>query len=630
MTNITELPIEHISYSAMRKYVNNKAQFKKNYILGIWDYKTSPSMLAGSAFHKFAESYFSGADQTKSIQKGIDYIDSVPDNQIDYGKTGSREKVVDRFNKSVQFFLDELPNIGEVMGTEVTVITNKAPFENLALKTIIDCATIRNDELELIDWKTVSKYSTMIEIEHDGTVWEVDPPQYIMQAGANYFAAWHKYGQKPKRMHFVEIKVSRNKDGSPQIQIYTIDFDKNPKYIDYFLAVYTGIIRELAGQPTQFLPNFADIMDGPESVVDFLAETMNFEPVQNVTHKKLTTEIVDKPSYTESYTDSVDADNLSVSEQIAIKFSEFGAFCRPDSKYVGPNVTLYTFKPSRGIKMSKFNELGDDIAVALGAESVRVEAPLRGTKFIGVELANETKTTVNWTQDLVAGSDMNLPIPIGRDVYGTDQVIDLSKAPHLLVAGATGAGKSVFLNSVIKSLETKNAQLVLIDPKRTEFSKYKGKHQVYNEDEKIGEIFTGLAAEMEERYQKLEAMQVPSIIEYKKRATMNEKIVIVDELGDLIMGENGKKIQRLLVRLAQKARAAGIHLVLATQRPSVDVITGILKANLPTRVAFMTSSRVDSQVILDQTGAEQLTGDGDLLLMNPRQKGLLRLQGYFI
>ena len=297
-------------------------------------------------------------------------------------------------------------------------------------------------------------------------------------------------------------------------------------------------------------------------------------------------------------------------------------------------------KPSRGVSMAKIAKFEDDLALALGAKSVRIEAPLRGTKYVGIEVSNVDQKIVPWSTELL--KEQSLSLPVGSDVYGNPYHIDLAKAPHLLVAGSTGSGKSVALNMFIQSLMQQNSPdalgLILIDPKRTEFAQFEGDEHLVSQE--LGVITEGEDAtlalewaveEMEERYKKLRAAKVRDIDTYNANGGFMQKIVIVvDELADLMLSVHKEKIEAAIIRLAQKARASGIHLILATQRPSVDVVTGILKANFPTRVAFMTATKVDSSVILDQPGAESLIGNGDCFVMKPSEKGLIRLQGYYL
>jgi len=344
-------------------------------------------------------------------------------------------------------------------------------------------------------------------------------------------------------------------------------------------------------------------------------------------------------NYVESVVDSA-VDNLTDSERIRAKLLEFGVPVEMVDNFVGANVTMYRMKPSRGVSMAKISKFEDDLALALGAKSVRIEAPLRGTKYVGIEVSNQKQEIVPWSTDLLR--EQSLSLPIGADVYGHPYHIDLAKAPHLLVAGSTGSGKSVGLNVMIQSLIRQNSPdalgLVLIDPKRTEFTQFEGSEHLVSPE--LGVITEGEDAtlalewaceEMESRYRQLRSARVRDIDTYNAQGGYMQKIVIVvDELADLMLSAHKGKIETAIIRLAQKARASGIHLILATQRPSIDVVTGILKANFPTRVAFMTATKVDSSVILDQPGAEALIGNGDCLVMKPSEKGLIRLQGYYL
>lgn len=642
-----QIPIEHISYSALRLYCSNRWQFKKNYILNQWDNQSSSTQLAGKGFHTVMEHHLMGLPLEKAIQKGVEKVESVPDREIDFGKTGSREKVLKDMTSGVNFYLEELPVFGKILTTEekitaeVEINGQRLP---LPIKAVTDVVSEIDHKIHLHDHKLVTAFTDK----------EEEMPDYIMQAVFNYLTVKTKYKNEPVAMHFHEVKKSRNEDNSPQVQTYTIEFARHPEYVTYFMKIYTGLLYELSNPDVQFLPNFSDYMNKVETWKDFTAEIMDFSLPKQISHKTTLTSNVDKTynkEYVESYTDMAENTELNSAELIISKYQEFGVPMKFERQYDGANFSMYTFKPSRGVLMNKIANLADDVAYALGAESVRVQAPIFGTKTIGVEVSNEKQKIITLQlEDPRTRMHAQLDIPIGRDVYGKDISIDLEKAPHILVAGATGAGKSVFLNCVVQTLthyQDDNLTIILIDPKMTEFSQYANSAKVHTDIESISEQLEFLIEEMNSRYAVFKEVSKKNLSEYNELGNPLPKIVvIIDELADLVLSKEtyeevnasgtnvirkryATEIEANLIRLAQKSRAAGIHIIAATQRPSVDVVTGVLKANFPTRVAFRTATTVDSSVILDSAGAEKLIGNGDLLLMSPKFKSLVRLQGYY-
>ncbi|MBD3359453.1 MAG: hypothetical protein GF365_01985 [Candidatus Buchananbacteria bacterium] len=310
---------------------------------------------------------------------------------------------------------------------------------------------------------------------------------------------------------------------------------------------------------------------------------------------------------------------------------------------VGPTVTQYTLKPAEGIKLSRITALNDDLALALAAHPLRLEAPIPGKSLVGIEVPNQSVAIVRLRELLESsefkGRKSNLNLAIGRDVSGKTWVDDLAKMPHLLVAGQTGSGKSVCLHSIIVSLLYQNGpdtlKFIMVDPKRVEMPAYNDIPHlltpVITDLKKTVNALKWTLAEMDRRYQFLEKFAKRNIEDYNKIA--EEKIpyivFVVDEMADL-MSSMGNEVESLIIRLAQMARAVGIHLVLATQRPSVEVITGLIKANVPARIAFAVASITDSRTILDYAGAEKLIGRGDMLYTTAELPKPKRLQGAFV
>lgn len=351
------------------------------------------------------------------------------------------------------------------------------------------------------------------------------------------------------------------------------------------------------------------------------------------------------------------------------KLADFGVEGSVTEVKPGPVITMYELEPASGVKINKITNLSDDLALALKARSVRIVAPIPGKAAIGIEIPNYERESV-CLRDVLDSEEFleskyQLPIVLGKNIAGRPVITDLARMPHLLIAGTTGSGKSVSLNAMICSILFKTApdevKFIMIDPKRLELSGYEGIPHLLNpvvtNPKEASQVLKWTVDEMERRYAAIADVGVKSIERYnrlvekeqiaikkqlsglsspvsgEKAATVPEKlpyiIVVIDELADLMMVAQ-RNVETSLARLAQMARAAGIHLILATQRPSVDVITGIIKANFPTRISFKVSSKVDSRTILDQLGAEKLLGAGDMLFMPPGTSKLMRIHGAFV
>jgi len=339
---------------------------------------------------------------------------------------------------------------------------------------------------------------------------------------------------------------------------------------------------------------------------------------------------------------------LSTSGILKNKLGEFGIEAEVRNVNIGPIITQYELEPAKGVKVNRFTSLADDLALAIKAKSIRVQAPIPGRGLIGIEIPNLTRDMI-YLRDLLLSEEMRaskskLMFGLGKDISGKPVVTDMARMPHLLIAGATGSGKSVCINTIIMSLimrtTPEDLRLILIDPKRVELAGYNElPHLIGNvvtEPENALENMYWAVREMERRYELLQEARVRDINGYNEKAALEKDleplpfiVIIVDEFADLIM-TSGKDIELPITRLAQMARAVGIHLILATQRPSIKVITGIIKANFPARIAFQVSSRVDSRVILDMMGAERLLGSGDMLFLPPGKAIPERIHGAYV
>lgn len=665
--------IDYWSYSSMSSFLRNPLAFKKKYILKIYDDLYSPSSIVGTAGHKALEAYYNGRTLEEAKDIGLDYINNQSDTGINYGKTGTREQIINNYNQAINFYFEELPTYHKILGVEFDIV---APIETVDGKKLSLPAKSKSDlivenalgEIEIIDHKFVKSYA-------DG---DVDDFSKFLQAMFMYHTVKWKFGKAPARIVFNECKISKNRNGEPQIQPYTIEFSQMHDFATFY-KLYDAASQNVNLEGFAFLPNPNDIFDGQISFEVFRSGVIGIDAPVSVKHKEEQIAFAEK-NYVPSAHDSV-ANDFSPEGKIKAKFSEFGIGTKIEETHVGPSVTQYTFKPSKGVRMSKVASLTDDIAIALSAPSVRVDAPIFGTSLIGVEVPNEVRTTVPLTDNHFKPGTTQLPI--GVDVYGKTHYKDLAEMPHLLIAGATGAGKSVMLNVILHSLTAQNEadtlKLVLIDPKQVELTQFeKLPHlmmPVVTNSFDACHTLHKMTEEMETRYKALRRRNCRTIDEFnaKKGEKMSKIVIVVDEFADLMMNDiapsaasmdikafnenlehfisigNGRITQKAtkaalkqtieqtsppsaensIVRIAQKARAVGMHLIIATQRPSADVVTGLIKANIPTKIAFMTTNAINSKIILDETGAEKLTGKGDMLFLDPAASSVKRLQGLY-
>lgn len=349
----------------------------------------------------------------------------------------------------------------------------------------------------------------------------------------------------------------------------------------------------------------------------------------------------------------------NISEILINKLAEFGVNAEVKNVNIGPIITQYEIEPAPGVKVNKFHALADDLALAIKAKSIRIQAPIPGRGLVGIEIPNNIRDTI-YLKDILESDEMksfrgDIALGLGKDIAGNPVIADLAAMPHLLIAGATGTGKSVCINTIINSIifrmKPEDIRFIMIDPKRIELSIYEGiPHLIQNvvtDNEDALKVLQWCVSEMEKRYELLQKHKVKNIASYnkqvkdllKKNKKTNESeiidepipyiVIVVDELADLIM-TIGKDVERLITRLAQMARAIGIHLILATQRPSTQVLTGIIKANIPSRIAFKVPTKIDSRVILDANGADKLLGNGDSLYSSTGVGGMQRIHGAYI
>lgn len=401
-----------------------------------------------------------------------------------------------------------------------------------------------------------------------------------------------------------------------------------------------------AAKPSKRVNEDGEILDDDGEVLEFEIS----EEAENRDYELPSAELLDSIPATDQSSEYKKIEkNIGVLETT---FQSFGVDAKVVKASLGPAVTKFEVQPAVGVKVSKIVGLTDDIALALAAKDVRMEAPIPGKSLIGIEVPNSAISMVSFREVIDAQPDhpdQLLEVPLGRDISGRVQTADLTKMPHLLIAGSTGSGKSVAINGIITSIlmraKPHEVKLMMIDPKMVELNVYNGIPHlltpVVTNPRKAAQALQKVVKEMEERYEKFAATGVRNITGYNElvinknledgenRPILPFIVVIVDELADLMMVASNE-VEDAIIRLAQMARAAGIHMILATQRPSVDVITGIIKANVPSRMAFAVSSGVDSRTIIDSNGAEKLLGRGDMLYLPMGENKPIRVQGAFI
>lgn len=668
--------IDAWSYSAILLFLSNALAFKKKYLLRIFDDLSGVAWTVGKACHDALRMYYGcGNTREEAITAGYAYLDMVRDEEIDYGKEGTREKMLARYAQAVKFYFAEEPKFHKILSVEeptVTYLEIGGQRGALPIKCVPDLVVQAEDgEIDIVDHKFVSAYSDF----------EEENARHIVQAMCNYYPvlAWLQQrgiDKKPRSIIFNECKVSENSGpnkGKAQIQPYAITYADHPEYFTFFENLYNDVTAELLRPDKKYLPNLSDHLDGNMTFTLYKNEIIGAEAPVAVAAKTRDVKFMEK-RFVRSAVDKVENASLTNEERVRIKLLDLGLPVEMQQTIVGANVTRYTMKPARGVRMASVEKFAKDLAYALKAKSIRIEAPIAGTDLVGVEVPSEKRQYFQATSGMFGLVPNSTNIPVGVDVCGNVVVKPLEDMPHLLVAGSTGSGKSVMINVVINALMWQNSvedlKLVLIDPKRVELAPYRNSPylmgQVIYDEMKARRALHWLIGEMEHRYEQLEAAGVRNLAEYNAGNTehMPRIVAVIDEFADLILQTKDEKrdnrrrdkyttaargkaskvkgigddtpadelpdTERMIVRLAQKARAVGIHLVLGTQRPSVDVVTGLIKANLPTRVAFMTASRVDSQVILDVAGAEQLLGKGDMLFMDPHTRGLQRLQSFYV
>ena len=478
----------------------------------------------------------------------------------------------------------------------------------------------------------------------------------IFEKLSETYHAWSEKREAKRQQRFIE-----KEEKAAQAAMNAIQVEQDEPQIDS----ETGEILDdevLAHTPIQFEEAEPEIYDYDESLSEKQHKEeqqdntdedveVNFTPKESLDYKLPTINLFapDKPK-NQSKEKKIVRENIKILEET---FASFGIRASVERAEIGPSVTKYEVKPAVGVRVNRISNLADDLALALAAKDVRIEAPIPGKSLVGIEVPNSEIATVTfrelWEQSKTDDKKL-LEIPLGKAVNGSVRTFDLAKMPHLLVAGSTGSGKSVAVNGIIASILMKarpdEVKFMMVDPKMVELSVYNDIPHllipVVTNPRKASRALQKVVDEMENRYELFSKIGARNIAGYNakvaeynasqpeyKQVPLPLIVVIVDELADLMMVAS-KEVEDAIIRLGQKARAAGIHMILATQRPSVDVISGLIKANVPSRIAFAVSSGTDSRTILDENGAEKLLGRGDMLFKPIDENHPVRLQGSFI
>ena len=485
------------------------------------------------------------------------------------------------------------------------------------------------------------------------------------------FAIWMERREQKKQERFIkreeekarreaeeQARLEKEREEQALLDMQPVDMETGEILSDEPLQEFSPLPEEEWVEPEIILPqadfDYPEEGDYPEEEVFPEEEDeeveVDFSAKKALEYKLPSLQLFapDKPK-DQSKEKKIVRENIKILEET---FASFGIKVTVERAEIGPSVTKYEVKPAVGVRVNRISNLADDLALALAAKDVRIEAPIPGKSLVGIEVPNSEIATVSfrelWEQSQTKPENL-LEIPLGKAVNGTARTFDLSKMPHLLVAGSTGSGKSVAVNGIIASILMKarpdQVKFMMVDPKMVELSVYNDIPHllipVVTNPRKASKALQKVVDEMENRYELFAKVGVRNIAGFNakveefnaqseyKQVPLPFIVVIVDELADLMMVAS-KEVEDAIIRLGQKARAAGIHMILATQRPSVDVISGLIKANVPSRVAFAVSSGTDSRTILDENGAEKLLGRGDMLFKPIDENHPVRLQGSFI
>ena len=632
-------PIKYISYSSLSKFHQNPGGWKESYILGNKYFKSSPAMLVWKMAHWVIELYMQGTSVEQAHDSQLAWFNQMPDTDVKWWKTGSRENVIKDFTTAIQMYFEEMPDYEKVLYVEKTLqydikdtidgreITSPLPFYGIP-----DIVYEENGEIIIEDFKFKSAHTK----DEDGP-----HPSYWIQSLFYYYLVKQDIGRAPKEIRFREVKITKNRDSSSQHNIITInynseEFELHKAFFWYQLFGFCKFIED-ADADSYFPYNIYDQLGGRETM-ELMQNTIFWYKQDKAVSSDLVK--VDRAEFKETRFLETKAPE-TVEEKIKYKFQEFAIALSFSEKQEWYAFDRYLFIPSRWVKMSDIKRYAEDVAQATEMENVRIIAPVPGTKFVWVEVPRENRGVVNF--------DWKKSFPIGRDIDKKLHTLDLSNSntPHLIVAGRSWSGKSVFLKNLLKT-QPKNTYFAIIDPKRVEFGwmKEDKKNNIHLYGSTIFHavnILTNMRDKMNERYKEMEEKGMTDIegTKYKRWVIIIEEMAFLMQSKEKIDDPSGyynqdgtpKQVKAcdyvlsLLTEISAMGRASGFHLILATQRPSVDVIPGIIKANIPARLCFATSSSVDTKVVLDQEfWAEKLAWLWDGLYIDGSGKEPIRIQ----
>ena len=603
-----------LSPSAIMCFLNNQIQFKKRYIAKVYDDPSSPSMVVGSAMHEMIEQRMKGQSFETALEAGLQAIENVADYEIEYGKTGSREKIIEQYQKLSTTVINELPTYDNVLAVEDKIECNLSVMnKKIPMKGYIDIVLDSGDSLEVIDWKSVINYSDE----------ETENWSYIIQGWIYSKLTEYKYKKPVSRVVFKEIKKTINRDGQPQIKDYVLNAESLAEADDIMGRVIKSVSDYTDNPDATYFPNPRDMINGAQSM-HIMAQ------MEGITVRTVhTTERREKFAPVNTVVaDDIAQEGGSETERIMAKLNEFGVGGRIDETVKSNTVDTYILKPNRGVRMSKLAGLGDDLSLALGSDAVRVIAPIYGTQTVGIEVPHEQSFPK------FDGKATSHQIPIGVDTMNNIIYDDIAKMPHMLIGGQTGSGKSVFIRNIIQSLD--DCEVIIVDMKGLDFDDLG--REVISEVEQALRLVEHLVCLMDKRYR-------------EKQVDAKRKVLVIDEYADLIMQtgkvveevfdgykKNGepkfknytrdtrKELETNLARILQKGRSANINVIIATQRPSADIVAPIIKANCPVKACLRVATAKNSEIILDESGGERLLGKGDMLYLGSGMVKPVRVQ----
>lgn len=652
-----DFPLAHYSYSTFSKFSTNPYMFLINYKQRKrFDSAQGISGILGKAVHAGLEAYRKAKTEEKGIVAGLDiiqkYIEDTPEGYIKFSKTiDTKAKALEKgvfafnaYNKEIGWREDTEDILGleqEIVEYIKVEVNGKIVELPIKLKGFIDKVIKRvpkglsEKRISPVDYKIVSKFSSEDKI--DGAK--------MIQAVMYFFLAYVKYGEKPYSMIYQEIKHSKNKDTTiPQVKEYEMVYEDHKLMFDFFYRMYDDLTKSLNEGKAVYVPNINDMYDADISIIAYthrlddeeeVARQMIEEQVDTITDllkKKLQKkqsmgDIIKKIESNFAEAKSINYKNMKIEDAIKNKLLSLGVGVNYLKCFKGYTINRYLFEIGVATKLSELKNKTEDIALSLGVSSVTVGTQLGMVETIFVDIPVKDRKFLGSAPELDKKNPFN--IAIGVDATGKCLRVDIRETPHMLIAGASGSGKSIFLESIINQLtkiEEGSTNIIIMDPKIVEFSHLKGgRLQHITDSADMALKLEELVHQMDKRYKTLAEEKVRSIKDSKK---LSYTFVVIDEFGDLTSrgGLISNSINDSIQILSQKARAVGIHLIIASQRVSTKIINGDIKANFPTKVVFKTAKVTDSVIIIDEKGAEKLLGKGDMLLTT--DDGLVRLQGY--